>query len=106
MLDKIDKPEIYNSACVCSSPDNPDTCNFCLTNSYQKSKQVPKLFNYDTASHKKSVAFSNLGTNYFNLHNHFNDTTPNHSLPYLNTPGYGRYNQYANNSENKINYAK
>jgi hypothetical protein len=117
MLDKIDSPFGKDSSkllqkvsCVCSSPDNQNTCNYCLTSSYQKHKIVPKLFDYDTASNKKTVSYTNisnnLGTNYFNLNNQFNESTPVHGIQLFNTPGYVRYNNYSNNSDNKMNYAK
>jgi len=117
MLDKIDSPLgketsqfLQKVSCVCSSPDNGNNCNACLTNSYQKNKIMPKLFNYDTASHKKTFSYTNnsinLGNNYFNIHNHFNETTPIHGPQFFNTPGYVRYSHLSHNSETKMNYAK
>jgi hypothetical protein len=117
MLDKIDSPLgkdssqlLHKVSCVCSSPENRNTCNYCLTNSNQKNKIVPKLFNYDTASHKKTLSYTNntnnLGTNYFNIHNHFNESTPIHGMQFFNTPGYARHTNFSNNSESKMNYAK
>ena len=116
MLDKIDSPFGKDSSqllqklsCACSSPDNSNTCNFCITSTNRKHKMVPKLFNYDTASNKKTISCTNnsniMGTNYFYL-NQFNESTPIHGIHSFNTPGYARYNNYSNNSENKMNYAK
>jgi hypothetical protein len=117
MLDKIDSPFgkesskfLQKVSCVCSSPDDKNVCNFCLTNSNGKNKIIPKLFSYNTASNKKTVSYTNntnnMGTNYFNIHNHYNESTPMHGIQLFNTPGYGRYNNFSNNSESKMNYAK
>jgi hypothetical protein len=108
MLDKIDNHHQPHSdiskSCVCSSPENKNMCNFCLTNSNKKHKNM--TLNYDSASNKKTIPYTqNMGTNYYNI-SRFDDSTPNRCVPSFNTPGYGRYNNFINNSENKINYAK
>jgi hypothetical protein len=93
MLDKIEisKGKQFTNSCICNTPgDLLNSCGFCLSNS---KKKVQTRIMRDTVSNKKF------------FHNNFNEVTPGVAQSF-NTPGIFKYNNFRQNSENKISNAK
>jgi hypothetical protein len=102
LLDKMDNSHIKdNKPCACSSPENKTQCNVCSSNSNPRTRKLINSYGTGLSSNKKTI--SNFTSH---IYNNYADTTPNKGVPTFNTPGYGRFQNYVNSSENKMNYAK
>lgn len=102
LLDKMDNSHLKdNKPCACSSPENKDQCNVCISNSNPRNRKLINSYGAGHSSNKKTI--SNFTSH---IYNNYADTTPNKGVPSFNTPGYGKFHNYGNNSENKMNYAK
>jgi len=119
MLDKIDQNNTKNSkSFFCDSPNQINVCNFCLTNSKEKEKErknnilFHNRYNFDINSQKKNfegkyhkklmilliikIGFSTI----------FTPNKAGNQIYNSSTPGYLKFNNFCDNSDRKMNFAK